>query len=60
MVNVDDRQVILAVHLSLLEMILQQSPKVFGPCGKYWLVTEVFVSTNEEDDIHKLLLYPGH
>ena len=60
MLDVDDRQVVLTVKLSLLEMILQLGSEVFRPCGEYRLVAEILISTHKEDDVYELLLHPRH
>ena len=58
--NLNDGEIILTVHFTFIKVILQQSSKIFRPCGENWFVTKIFVSINNEDDIYKGLLHPGH
>ena len=60
MLDVDDGEIVLAVHLCLLEMILQLGPEVFRSGGEYGSVTEVLISTNKEHHVHELLFHPRH
>ena len=60
MVDVDDWEVVLAVHLCLLEMILHLGTEVLRSGGEYGPVAEVLISTNQEHHVHELLFHPRH